>query len=168
VDCAAHDIAPIVEKVFGVRSGGLKKNKGFVKLVEKMGSGRRMGVRSGRGLGRDRGASLYAPHRDVSTSPPQRHNFIRNGILRRLHPMPAAAAPGKLSRQPSATMFLERAADRYPRSLPVAQLYSRRHPAYLIAIDKNQIWGSSRLLDRVRYSKSRHAPSEANKVRCDQ
>jgi hypothetical protein len=35
--CAAHDIAPIVEKVFGVRPGDLKKNKMLVKLVDKGG-----------------------------------------------------------------------------------------------------------------------------------
>jgi hypothetical protein len=35
--CAAHDIAPIVEKVFGVRPGDLKKNKMLVKLVNKGG-----------------------------------------------------------------------------------------------------------------------------------
>jgi hypothetical protein len=35
--CAAHDIAPIVEKAFGVRPGDLKKNKGFAKLVDKGG-----------------------------------------------------------------------------------------------------------------------------------
>jgi predicted AAA+ superfamily ATPase len=37
--CAAHDIAPIVERAFGVRPGDLKKNKGFVKLVDKGGLG---------------------------------------------------------------------------------------------------------------------------------
>ena len=35
--CAAHDLAPVVEKVFGVDSTDLKKNKGFVKLVEQGG-----------------------------------------------------------------------------------------------------------------------------------
>jgi hypothetical protein len=35
--CAAHDVAPLFEKAFGVKEGGLKRNKEFVKLVRKRG-----------------------------------------------------------------------------------------------------------------------------------
>jgi hypothetical protein len=35
--CAAHDVAPVLEKAFGVKEGDLKRNKEFVKLVRKRG-----------------------------------------------------------------------------------------------------------------------------------
>jgi hypothetical protein len=35
--CAAHDLAPLYEKAFGVKEGDLKRNKEFVKLVTKRG-----------------------------------------------------------------------------------------------------------------------------------
>ncbi|KAF2788292.1 hypothetical protein K505DRAFT_329031 [Melanomma pulvis-pyrius CBS 109.77] len=35
--CAAHDVAPLFEKAFGVKEGDLKRNEEFVKLVRKRG-----------------------------------------------------------------------------------------------------------------------------------
>ncbi|OCK78606.1 hypothetical protein K432DRAFT_88714, partial [Lepidopterella palustris CBS 459.81] len=35
--CAAHDVAPLFEKAFGVKEGDLKRDKEFVKLVRKRG-----------------------------------------------------------------------------------------------------------------------------------
>lgn len=37
--CAAHDLAPIVEKAFRVHPKDLTKNKGFLKLVNTRGLG---------------------------------------------------------------------------------------------------------------------------------
>ncbi|KAF2249606.1 hypothetical protein BU26DRAFT_530323 [Trematosphaeria pertusa] len=37
--CAAHDLAPIVEKAFRIHPKDLAKNKGFVKLLNKRGLG---------------------------------------------------------------------------------------------------------------------------------
>ena len=51
--CAAHDLAPVLEKAFGVRPSDLAKNKSFVSLVKKGGLTLENG-KKWRGIGRVR------------------------------------------------------------------------------------------------------------------